>query len=815
MVNPLGYRSTTVFDKADQPIAQVNPLGHASTMVYDVAGRPAATIDALGYRTTLIRDAADRVTAVMNPLGYRTTNVYDSASQTIATVDALGNRASSTYYADGQLRCTIDALGNRTTHAYDKAGNEIGVMNANGYISTGVYDAGNQRIAAQSPLGYRTTSVFDAAGRRIALVDANGGRNSFTFDAADRKTVEMDPLGRRTTISYDGANRQTAKLDARDVLVTFQYDAVNQPTGRVYTAEVPVTMQYDPVGNRTVVQDVTGTSTSTFDALNRVKAVLQPSGKTITYAYEATGHRRTLMEPGGGLFTYSHDSGGRIAHLVNPQGDRTTFSYDPANRRTLTQLANGTRASVTYDEASRLTQLYNLKSDNSIISGFTYNHDAFGNRIAVLEASGDRVTWTYDQANQLLNEQRSGANAYSAANTYDPLGNRLVKNLNGALITYAYDLANQLLTAREATGVTTYTFDVAGNQRVVLAPDGALTTNTWNADNRLIGVALPSAALVTNTYHADGLRDERQDSDATIRFLWDDQNYLAETDEHDETQAVYTNEPLLYGNLISQYRKTGELWLPSYYHFDAVGSTRDLTSDAQNLTDTYIYTPWGELLTSSGTTMNAFRFVGLLGYYRDTATDNYYIRARSYLASLTRWMSADPLPALRASPNLYAYVDLDPVNSVDASGEQATKSPFKPQVKDCTIVLMVGHHYPPDEELDELFQALKRLKSDNPDGLPSTFRVGGVGCLPKRLQDTIEASFPKNAIPGMWLGDPKTEGGGLLRNRDTWKALKIAYRAAVDAANDICSSSTCKRVEIVPLCTPDARVQSRFARVNC
>jgi RHS repeat-associated protein len=581
------------------------------------------------------------------------------------------------------LRCAIDALGNRTTHAYDKAGNEIGVMNANGYISTAVYDATDRRVATVSPLGYRTTSLFDAAGNRIALVDANGGRNSFTFDAADRKTFEIDPLGRRTTFSYDDANRQTAKLDARGVLVTYQYDAVNQPTGRVYTGEVPVTMQYDPVGNRTVLKDVTGISTTTYDPLNRVSAVVNPSGKSITYTFDATARRRTLMEPGGGLFTYSHDSAGRIAYLVNPQADRTTFSYDPANRRTLTQLANGTRASVTYDEASRLTQLYNLKSDDSVISGFTYDYDPFGNRTSVLEASGDRVTWTYDPANQLLNEQRSGANAYNAGNSYDPVGNRLVKNLDGALTTYAYDLANQLLTARDTSGTTTYTFDPAGNQRLVLAPNAALTTNTWNADNRLIGVALPSGALVTNTYHADGLRHERQDADGTIRFLWDHQNYLAETDETDEIQAVYTNEPLVYGNLISQYRKTGELWTPSYYHFDASRSTRELTDVSQGICCTLLYDSWGRIINSSGVVTNPFRFVGCLGYYFDESTDTYYIRQRILSSYIVRWLSRDPILASLFTTG-YEYANNTPVSFSDPSGLQPNHSP--PTVGDVVCI---------------------------------------------------------------------------------------------------------------------------------
>jgi YD repeat-containing protein len=38
------------------------------------------------------------------------------------------------------------------------------------------------------------------------------------------------------------------------------------------------------------------------------------------------------------------------------------------------------------------------------------------------------VTWTYDATNRLTREQRSGASGYDNTYTYDPLGNRLVKD---------------------------------------------------------------------------------------------------------------------------------------------------------------------------------------------------------------------------------------------------------------------------------------------------------------------------------------------------------------------------------------------------
>lgn len=92
--------------------------------------------------------------------------------------------------------------------------------------------------------------------------------------------------------------------------------------------------------------------------------------------------------------------------------------------------------------------------------------------------------------------------AYNITHTYDPVGNRLVKNDTGSRTTYTYDVANQLQTAVSSAGTTTFTFDQAGNQQVESAPTG-VTTNVWNYENQLTGVVLPSGQRVTMTYNAD------------------------------------------------------------------------------------------------------------------------------------------------------------------------------------------------------------------------------------------------------------------------------------------------------------------------
>jgi len=136
-----------------------------------------------------------------------------------------------------------------------------------------------------------------------------------------------------------------------------------------------------------------------------------------------------------------------------------------------------------------------------------------------------------------------------------------------------------------------------------------------------------------------------------------------ETDGTNTTTAVYTNEPTQFGNLISQRRNNQT----SYYHFDALGSTRELTDASQTVTDTKRYDAWGVNVASSGTTENPFRFIGERGYYLDPGVNSDYVRRRNYAPRPSRWTSVDPA-RFADELNDYLYVQAAPTVRTDPSG---------------------------------------------------------------------------------------------------------------------------------------------------
>lgn len=153
---------------------------------------------------------------------------------------------------------------------------------------------------------------------------------------------------------------------------------------------------------------------------------------------------------------------------------------------------------------------------------------------------------------------------------------------------------------------------------------------------------------------------------AVTQFIWDplSDNVLEEMDDVGDSQAVYTNEPDEFDNLVSQRRDIST----SYYHFDAIGSTRELTNTAETVTDTNLYDAWGIGVVSSGDTVNAFEWVGGRGYQSDHDSASYYVRRRVYSPVQARWLCKDDI--WEDGTNLFQYGRNQPTQIVDPTGRK-------------------------------------------------------------------------------------------------------------------------------------------------
>ena len=120
-----------------------------------------------------------------------------------------------------------------------------------------------------------------------------------------------------------------------------------------------------------------------------------------------------------------------------------------------------------------------------------------------------------------------------------------------------------------------------------------------------------------------------------------------------------------YGDdLINQIRSN----ISSYYHYDAIKSTRALTDVLCNITDTYFYEAFGNILETSNNVINDYLYAG---EQYDNRIGLYYLRNRYYNQDNGYFISADAYEPNQFSPistHKFLYSNANPLYYFDPSG---------------------------------------------------------------------------------------------------------------------------------------------------
>jgi YD repeat-containing protein len=272
--------------------------------------------------------------------------------------------------------------------------------------------------------GTFTTYAYDGAGCTLHLVNnAPGGtvnsRFDYTYDALGRTTT-MATLDGQWTYTYDAIGELThavftsnnpSSVPNQDL--QYVYDAagnrVSTTTNGVtthyvtnnlneYTSIGGETLAYDKDGNLISQADSTGTSTFTYDALNRLVGETTSGGNTSTYQYDALGsliagtfNGQTtdyLVDPAGlgNVVAEYSSSGALIAHYVFGLG--------------LTSRVDATNGQVFYDFDALGSTVGTSGGNGSYVN--TYRYLPFG------ETSASEKVATAGQAGRGRGEEKGG-----------------------------------------------------------------------------------------------------------------------------------------------------------------------------------------------------------------------------------------------------------------------------------------------------------------------------------------------------------------------------------------------------------------------
>ncbi|MBI3595608.1 MAG: Ig-like domain-containing protein [Nitrospirae bacterium] len=563
VTDPRGNTTTYRFNSFGYLISQTDSLGQTTQFERGPATNLIlSTTDPLGRVTRFEYDNAGNTTTITDPAGNATHFTYEPTFNRVTSLtNALGQVTQFTYDAKGNLTSTTDPLNHTTTLTYNGIGQPISITDPLGHTTSFEYDDAGNLTATTNPLGNRTLRFYDVVSRLVALLDPRGQVTSFGYDSLNRVTQITDALSGLTAFSYDPNGNLLTVTDAKGHTTTYTYDVQDRVATRTDPLGHVETYTYDGNGNLTQFGDRKGqVSQFTYDELNhrtqsrdRLAQEVTPQG-TVTYMYDAIGRRTSMTVNGLTPVTYQYDNSSRLTQVA--QGPQVVgLGYDVSGRRTTLTYPNGTTTNYFYDNASRLQAnlpqevqaAYNAANQQVQFNTDTQTYDANGN----LTFDGT-TTYTWDARNR-LSQMSSGS--LLASFTYDALGRRISKTINGSTISYLYDGNDIIAEIRNNTVTATYLRGLSIDEPFLRA---SAVAEYYHADALGSTLALTDqngAVQTTYTYDPFG----------STSIIGASTNPFQYTDRENDQTGLYYYRTRYYNPTLSRYTLMHMLVMPPLY----------------------------------------------------------------------------------------------------------------------------------------------------------------------------------------------------------------------------------------------------------
>ncbi len=487
-------------------------------------------------------------------------------------------------------------------------------------------------------LNHKVDYAYDTLGRRTSMSLMNNstplGATQYTYDT----------MSRLATVS-DGTNTATyARIAGMNLLDT---TTVSNTSGTVLTRDRNYDSYHRLASISNTAGSVTRSYTYTLNDKDQRTRITFADGSYWDYTYDAKGQvisgakydANGLAVPGQ-AFGYGYDEIGNMLYKENGMSAlKIAYSSNIVNQYT----------AVAYPGVVPVVGAADVDAEVKVMRNDT-PQNYYPLRVMTPTRNGKYYYGTFSADNSQT-EKTVDYSVYAMKTDPNDTGKKLYEKQNGSFTVPKRDAA--------------FTYDDDGN----MLTNGDWTY-TWNGENRMIA-AEKSNSKLEFAYDYQGRRFSKKVYTGTTgnwtlsseqKFVYDRYLQIAEFNGSNSVQKshVWADSTTL------EWQKDH---VNSKYHYCMYDGNKNIigtVDDTETLTSSYEYSPFGKILSKSGSyaDSNKFRFSS---EYQDDETGLVYYNYRYYSSEIGRWTKRDPIEE-EGGYNLYGMVGNRIANYFDYLG---------------------------------------------------------------------------------------------------------------------------------------------------